>query len=96
MGGVGAAPVIIGGQRQDAEDAADPVVGLAVGEERAVAAIVLDHEQADKKAGGRDDQDQAPPLAIGTRRPKSVPTAPTKGTTVTASSNELLSRLGLR
>ena len=63
-----AAPVIVGGQRQDAEDAADPVVGMTIGEEGAVPAIVLDHEQADEKACSRDNQNQSPPVAIGDGR----------------------------
>jgi hypothetical protein len=38
---------------------------LAIGEEGAVAAIVLDHEDPHQKAGGREDEDQAPPMAVG-------------------------------
>src|SRR3546814_13630164 len=42
--GMGAAPGVVGSQRQHADRAADPVVGEAGAEEGAVAAIVLDHE----------------------------------------------------
>ena len=65
MGCVGTSPAIVRRQSQDAQAAADPVVGGAVGEEGAVAAIVLDHEDAHQKAGGRKDEDQTPPMAIG-------------------------------
>ena len=41
---------VVGCQRQYADNAANPVVHQAMAEERAVTAIVLDHEQADKKA----------------------------------------------
>ena len=65
MGRVGAAPAVVGRQRQDAERAADPVVGIAIGEEGAMAAIVLDHEDTHQEAGRRKDEDQTPPMAIG-------------------------------
>ena len=48
-----AAPAVIGRQREHAKDAADPVIGQPAGKKSAVAAIVLDHEQADEKAGSR-------------------------------------------
>ena len=54
MHGVGAAPHVIGRQRQHAGDAAEPVVGQPVAEEGAVAAIVLDQEQPHQEAGGGD------------------------------------------
>ena len=41
--------------------AADPVVGAAVAEEGAVAAIVLDHEQAHEKPGRRNGEQEAHP-----------------------------------
>ena len=62
MHGVGAPPLIVGRDRQDAEHAAGPVVGFALREERSVPAVVLDHEQANKKAGGgQKEQPVEPP-----------------------------------
>ena len=55
------APVIIWRQCEDAEDAASPVIRLSVGEERTMAAIMLDHEQAKQEACGRNDQHESPP-----------------------------------
>ena len=49
VNGVSAAPEVIGGERQHPDRAADPVVGETVTEERAVTAVVLDHEQADEQ-----------------------------------------------
>ena len=42
-------PEAVGRQRQHADDPPDPVVGKAVAEERAVATVVLDHEQSQQK-----------------------------------------------
>lgn len=50
---VGAAPVVVGCQRQHADDPACPVVQAAAAEKGAVAAIVLQHEEAEKKPGCR-------------------------------------------
>ena len=47
------APAVVGRQREHAKDAADPVIGQTAGKKGAVTAIVLDHEQAHEKAGGR-------------------------------------------
>ena len=52
------APTVVGREREHANDAADPVVRQAAGEKRAVAAVVLDHEQAYEKAGGRNRDKQ--------------------------------------
>ena len=51
---MGATPKIIRRQRERADKAADPVVRLTVGEESAMATVVLDHKQANEKAGGRN------------------------------------------
>src|SRR2546430_294294 len=48
------APTVVGREREHANDAADPVVRQAACEKRAVAAVVLDHEKAYEKAGGRN------------------------------------------
>ena len=64
MNGVGAAPEVVGRERQHADHAADPVVGEPVAEEGAVAAVVLDHERPHQEAGGRHRQQQRqPPIA---------------------------------
>ena len=60
---VRAPPEIVRRQRQHADHAADPVVHQPMAEERAVAAIVLDHEQADQKAAGGNGQQQIKPVA---------------------------------
>ena len=51
MDGVRAAPEIIGRHSKDADDAADPIVCPFVRKERAMAAIVLNHEQSHQEAG---------------------------------------------
>ena len=61
--GVGAPPEIVGRQRQDADDAADPIIGETMGKERPVAAIVLDHEETHEEAGSRHGEQQAYPIA---------------------------------
>ena len=52
MNGVSVAPAVVGREREHPERAADPVVCRTVTEERAVTAIVLDHEQPDQKSRG--------------------------------------------
>ena len=54
-------PVAVRGQRHDADDPADPIVGKTVAEKRAMAAIVLDHEEADEQARGRHHSHEAEP-----------------------------------
>ena len=53
-----AAPPVVRRQREHADDAADPVVCQTVGEKGAMAAVVLDHEQAQEKSSSwnRDKQ----------------------------------------
>jgi len=53
-----AAPPIVRRHREHANDAADPVVRQTVGEKGAMAAVVLDHEQAQEKSSSwnRDKQ----------------------------------------
>ena len=63
MGRMGAAPDIIGGQGQHADQAAHPVAYLAVGEKRAVAAIVLDGEKPQQEGGVKDGYAEAEPVA---------------------------------
>ena len=56
-------PEIIRRQRQHADHASDPIVRQAMTKERAMAAIVLDHEQADEKTRGRNGKQQIKPVA---------------------------------
>jgi len=51
MDSVRASPKVIGCQSQHADHATNPVVHDALAEKRAMAAIVLDHEEAHEKAG---------------------------------------------
>ena len=67
------APVSVGGQRQHADDPAEPVVGAPGMEERAVAAIVLDHEQADQETGRGHRQQQGQPVADAKAEPHRQP-----------------------
>ena len=74
MDGVRAPPEIVGRQRQHADDAADPVVRAAAREERAVAAVVLDHEEPNQKPGRRDcDEQRRPPVAEHESEPRDDP-----------------------
>ncbi len=56
MNSVAATPEIIGRECEHAQNAADPVIGKTVAEERAVPTIVLDHEQSHQKARRRHCQ----------------------------------------
>src|SRR4051794_18369121 len=62
VNGMGAAPEVVGGQGQDAEYAASPIVGEAWLEESAVPAIVLDHEKPYQESGGRHGKQEAEPV----------------------------------
>ncbi len=50
------APEIVGRQRDDADEPADPVIGARRTEKRPVAAIMLDHEQPDDEPRSRHNQ----------------------------------------
>ena len=58
MDGVGAAPQVVRRHGDNADHAADPIIGKTMTEEGAVAAIVLDHEETQQKAGGRHREQQ--------------------------------------
>ena len=73
MDAVGVSPEIIGRQRQHADRATHPVVRRSMTKKRAVAAIVLDHEQADEKTRGRNRQQQIKPVAEMIRQPHRQP-----------------------
>src|SRR5438270_3579279 len=47
------APEIVWRERQHPDNASDPVIEPAAAEERAMAAVMLDHEQADEETGRR-------------------------------------------
>ena len=66
-------PMAESGQGQHADGAAEPVVGPAAAEERAVPAIVLDHEQAHEEPCRRDGQEQDQPVAIAEAEPHQEP-----------------------
>jgi hypothetical protein len=59
MTGVRSLPVIMRRQRQDADDAPDPIVQLSLVKEGAMTAIVLNHEEAHQEPRRRDRKDQA-------------------------------------
>jgi hypothetical protein len=64
MDGMGATPVIVGRESEDADDAAYPVVDAAPREQSAMTAVVLQDEKADQKARRRDRQQEAPPVVV--------------------------------
>lgn len=62
--GVGAPPDRVGCQREDAKRPANPVGQGAIGEERSVAAIVLDAEQAEEEAAVHDGDGEGAKVAV--------------------------------
>jgi len=70
---MGPPPEIVRGQGHNTDDSADPIACQTAVEERPVAAIVLDHEEADEEARSGHSQQQADPIAVGDRRPTSRP-----------------------
>src|SRR3954469_4749782 len=67
---VGAPPEIVRRQRQHADDAADPIVRTAMRKESAMAAVMLNHEEANQKARRRDGNEQrSPPMAAHEGKP---------------------------
>ena len=74
MNGMRPLPEIVRRHGEHAERAADPVVGEAMAEERAVPAIVLDHEQPHQESRGRYGEQQGqPPKAEVIGRPHRDP-----------------------
>ncbi len=61
------APVFVRGQRQERDQAADQVVGPSRPEEGVVAAIMLNHEQADDEAGRGQRQQEGDPVTVAQR-----------------------------
>jgi len=68
-----AQPKTVGRQSDDADDAADPIIRRASPEAGPVAAVVLNHKKAHKKAGGRQSQQETKPIADPERRPHQHP-----------------------
>jgi hypothetical protein len=66
-------PVIVWRQGHDTDDSADPIVRKTAAEKRAVAAVVLDHEEADEQARRGRRQQQANPMAVGKDSPHQSP-----------------------
>jgi len=89
------APVIVRGESEDAKNTPRPIVEATAREEGAMATIVLDHEQAQQKCCGRNNQDQAPPEVIMHCQPGQHPEG-TKGTAVISSSKVLRPVCGVR
>ena len=57
-------PVIVWRQGHGTDDSADPIVRKAAAEKRAVAAIVLDHEETDEQARRGHREQEANPIAV--------------------------------
>src|SRR6201993_2219855 len=66
-------PVIVWRQGHDTDDSADPIVRTTAAEKRAVAAVVLDHEEADEQTRCGRRQQQANPMAVGKDSPHQSP-----------------------
>jgi len=62
--GMGAPPVAVGREGQHAEHPAEPVVGAPPAKERAVAAVVLNHEQPHDEPGRGNREQQAEPVGV--------------------------------
>src|SRR5512145_2324260 len=68
-----APPMIVRRERQHPDDTAGPVVNQPLAEERAVSAIVLDHEEPHQKAGGGYGNGEAEPVAPAQAGPHGDP-----------------------
>jgi len=67
---MGAPPEIVRRQCQYADATTNPVVSTAVPKKRTMAAIMLDHEQANEKTGGgREGQQETKAIADVEREP---------------------------
>ena len=73
VNGVGAPPIIRGGQRQDPQNAADPIIAFLVAKEGAMPAIMLDKEEPEQEGPRWDRQQKAEHVAIGEREPDEQP-----------------------
>src|SRR5579871_2317329 len=58
-------PVIVWRQSHDTDDPADPIVRNTAAEKRAMAAVVLDHEEADEQARRGHGHKESNPRAAG-------------------------------
>src|SRR6185312_16606183 len=66
-------PVIVRREGHDADRAANPIVRKAAAKERPVAAIMLNHEEADDHARCRHHQQQTTPMAVDKNNPHHGP-----------------------
>src|SRR3954451_11672449 len=66
-------PVAVWRQCHHAEGTADPIVRKAAAEERAVSAIVLDHEEADQQTRRRHLQQEGKPITLVKSGPDQSP-----------------------
>ena len=73
VGIMGPAPDVIGRQGQDTDHTADPIADMAVGKERAVAAIVLDREEAQQEKRVENRNPESQPIADRKRPPSQRP-----------------------
>src|SRR6266852_4297584 len=70
---MGLPPEIVRGQGQDPDRSADPITHKTAVEERPMAAVVLDHEEADEEACRGYRQQQANPIAVVESHPHQRP-----------------------
>ncbi|CAK7255767.1 protein of unknown function [Shinella sp. WSC3-e] len=73
MFSMGPAPVVVGCQCQHTDRPSRPIIQAAPAEEGAMAAVMLQHEQAQKEPGCRHNEDQAEPVTEVHRRPSAGP-----------------------
>src|SRR5437660_1991772 len=73
MNTVRASPQVVRGERKHADEASNPVIHQAMTKKRSVAAIVLDHEQADQKSRGWNSQQQTKCIIETSRPPHQQP-----------------------
>jgi hypothetical protein len=66
-------PEAVRREGDDADDAADPIIGRPSREAGPMAAVVLDHKQAHQKASGWKRKKKAKPIPDGERHPHQHP-----------------------
>jgi hypothetical protein len=73
MAGMGPPPLVVGCQRDNADQPADPVIGNPSSKEGTVTAIMLDHEEPDEECSCRHHQYQPKPVALVQQKAHSQP-----------------------
>jgi hypothetical protein len=66
-------PMTVRRQREGADDPSHPIVEPPLSKQRAMTAVMLDHEKADKKTGSRNGYDETEPEAPLQDEPRSEP-----------------------